>query len=277
MSISLAGLDLDAAALQLKADDLRRETLRMIAAVGTGHPGSSLSCMEILACLYYRVLRVRPEDLSWEERDRLVLSKGHAAPALYAIFLDLGLFSADDGLRLRQIGSPLQGHPDRRFGPIDASSGSLGQGASIAVGMALGARRQGLTSRIFALLGDGEVQEGQVWEAAMAAAHYGLDNLCMIVDRNGLQHDGPVDEVMEIEPLAQKWRAFGWSVREIDGHDCAAVVAALEERPAVGRPTALIARTVKGKGVAFMENQVHWHSVADADRLALYVEDALGA
>jgi transketolase len=277
--MSVVGVDtrLDASALELKADLLRRETLRMIAAVGTGHPGSSLSCMEILTCLYYRVLRLRPDEPSWEGRDRLVLSKGHAAPALYAIFLDLGLVPAQEGTRLRQLGSALQGHPDRRFAPVDASSGSLGQGASIAVGLAIGARRNESSSRVFTLLGDGEIQEGQVWEAAMAAAHYELENLCAIVDRNGLQHDGSVSGVMEVEPLAEKWQAFGWTVREVEGHDCAALVEALEEPPAAGKPTVLLAHTVKGKGVDFMEGRVHWHSVADPERLARYVDETLDA
>jgi transketolase len=268
------------AQLARKADVLRDDVLRMIARVGTGHPGSSLSCLELLTCLYYRVMRFRPADPAWDDRDRLVLSKGHAAPALYAILIDLGVVPAPEGLRLREVDSLLQGHPDRRLTPgVEVSSGSLGQGSSIAVGIALGLRKRGLDARVFLVLGDGETQEGQVWEALMAAAHFGLDNLTAIFDCNGHQHDGRVADIMDLEPLVAKLRAFRWSVQEVDGHDCEAIVDVLEGSAEPGQPSAVVARTVKGHGVAFMEDQTDWHSVTDAARLAAYVqerEDASG-
>jgi transketolase len=252
-----------------KAQALRADILAMIAAVGTGHPGSSLSAIDIMTCLYYRVMRLRPGDPQWPERDRFLLGKGHAAPALYAILIDLGILPREVAGSLRQIGSPLQGHPDRRFtAGVEASTGSLGQALSMGVGMALGARHLGLPSRVFVLLGDGECQEGQVWEAALSAAQLGLESLCAVIDFNGLQHDGPVDEILGLEPLAGKWRAFGWEVREVDGHNFRSLLRALTGRPRSGRPRAVIARTVKGKGVDFMENRHEWHSVQDASLLA---------
>lgn len=258
--------------LSRKALELRSSVLEMIAEVGTGHPGSSLSCLDLLICLYYRVMRYRPSEPDWPGRDRLILSKGHAAPALYAILIDLGVVDPRQGHALRQLGSQLQGHPDRRFAPVDASAGSLGQGASIAAGLALGLRLQASSARVFVVLGDGESQEGQVWEAAMLAAHYRLDNLCAIVDANGHQHDGRVPDVLGIEPLAAKWASFGWSTEEIDGHDVEAVVAALERPSERGRPRAVVARTVKGHGVDFMEDRTEWHSVADPEELRAHLE-----
>jgi len=250
--------------LSARAAHLRREIIGMIAHAGTGHPGSSLSAIDIMTCLYYRVMSFDPAQPERYERDRFVLSKGHAAPALYAILIDLGVLPAEASQTLRMLGSPLQGHPDRRFTRgVEASTGSLGQGLSMGVGMAIGARKKKLGNRVFVLVGDGECQEGQIWEAAMSAAHLGLDNLAVIVDANGLQHDAPIDAVVRLEPLVAKWEAFGWETREIDGHDIDALLAALA--PArEGKPLAVIARTVKGKGVDFMENRCEWHSVKDA-------------
>jgi transketolase len=249
--------------LPARAAHLRREILSMISTAGSGHPGSSLSAIDIMTCLYYRVMSFDPAHPDRDDRDRFVLSKGHAAPALYAILIDLGLLPAESRHSLRVLGSPLQGHPDRRFTVgVEASTGSLGQGLSMGVGMALGARWKSLASRIYVLVGDGECQEGQIWEAAMSAAHHGLDNLFVIVDANGLQHDAPIDSVVRLEPLVDKWSAFGWETRETDGHDFDALLAAFAPAHG-GKPVAVIARTVKGKGVDFMENRCEWHSVKD--------------
>lgn len=243
---------------------VRRHIVRMIGEAGSGHPGGSLSCADILVALYFGALRIDPRRPEWSERDRFVLSKGHACPALYAVLAERGFFPLDDLWTLRRLGSPLQGHPDMRKTPgVEASTGSLGQGLSVGLGMALAARLDRADWRVYVLLGDGEIQEGQVWEAAMAAAHYRADNLTAIVDWNGLQIDGPNDQVMSIRPLAEKWRAFGWEVREIDGHDFAQILAGLAwAREVKGRPAILLARTVKGKGVSFMEGQVDWHGKA---------------
>jgi len=250
--------------LVVKAAAIRRHIVRMIAAAASGHPGGSLSAADILTALYFRVLRVDPENPDWPGRDRFVLSKGHAAPALYAALAERGFFPVDELMGLRGLGSHLQGHPDRKGTPgVDASTGSLGQGLSIAVGLALAGRLDKATWRVYALLGDGEIQEGQIWEAAMAAAHYGLDNLTAVLDQNGLQIDGPVEKIMAIEPLVDKWRAFGWHVISIDGHDMGAILRACAEAEATrGRPSIIIAATVKGRGVSFMENRPEWHGKA---------------
>lgn len=249
---------------------VRTRIIELIAEAGSGHPGSSLSVADVLAVLYTDVLTAPGTDDP--NRDRLVLSKGHAAPALYAVLQYFHVLPPDAGV-LRAIGSPLQGHPDRRFTRgIDASGGSLGQGMSVAVGLAFALRRQGSPARVFVVLGDGETQEGQVWEAAMAAAHFGLANLTVIVDANGHQHDGRVDDIMRIEPLAAKWAAFGWHPQEIDGHDHEALHRALSG-PAGGAPRVVIARTTKGRGVDFMEDVTAWHSVADAGILRAYARE----
>ncbi|MDX3458197.1 transketolase [Streptomyces sp. ME02-8801-2C] len=272
---------MNADALHSKADQLRLDTMRMIAAAGAGHPGSSLSTIEILTTLHYGVMspgrglvadRRQGDPLVTDlDRDRFVLSKGHAAPALYAVLLDLGVLPEGTCGTLRSLGSPLQGHPDSRLTPgVEVSSGSLGQAFSVAVGIALGLRHRAARARVFALLGDGECQEGQVWEAAMAAGQLGLDGLTAIVDVNGIQHDGPTDAIMGAAPLARKWESFGWETVTVDGHDCAALVEALRPR---SRPTAVMARTVKGRGVSFMEGAVEWHSVCDQSRLAAAVEE----
>jgi transketolase len=240
----------------------------MIHKAGSGHTGSSLSCADLLTCLYYAEMRHYSFEPDWPARDRLVLSKGHAAPCLYAVLKHCGYITQRDLDRLRQLNSILQGHPDSRRCPgVEASTGSLGQGLSVAHGMALALRDDENGPRVYAVLGDGECQEGQIWEAAMSAAHYGSANLCAIVDYNGLQIDGEVEQIMRLEPLADKFAAFGWNVLQIDGHDVPAILEALDRaRACEDRPTAIVARTVKGKGVSFCEGQVAWHGKAPNDR-----------
>lgn len=252
------------AKLKEKARIIRRHIVSMVGAAGSGHPGGSLSAADIVTALYFDVLRVDPQRPDWPDRDRFVLSKGHAAPVLYAALAEKGYIPAEKLQTLRQLGSPLQGHPDMRKVPgVEMSTGSLGQGFSAANGMALAGKLDGRDYRVYVLLGDGEIQEGQVWEAAMAAAHYKLDNIIAFLDYNGLQIDGPVDQVMSPEPVADKWRAFGWDVQEIDGHDFGQILAAVSKaQETKGRPSIIIATTVKGKGVSFMENQVGWHGSA---------------
>ncbi len=230
----------------------------------SGHPGGSLSIADVLAYLYWKEMNVDPADPKMADRDRLVLSKGHAAPALYAALAHRGYFSTDLIPTLRHVGSILQGHPDMKHIPgVDMSSGSLGQGISAAVGMALGAKLSGENWRVFTILGDGEIQEGQVWEAAMFAAAKGLDNLVAVIDNNNLQIDGTVEEVNSPYPIPEKFAAFGWHVIEIDAHDFDQIEAAFAEARAVeGKPTAIIQKSVKGKGVSFMENQCNWHGSA---------------
>ena len=246
------------------ADDcrrLRRTIIDMIHTAGSGHSGGSLSCVEILWTLYNGVLRYRPDDPAWGDRDRFILSKGHAAPALYAVLAAKGLLRADTLATLRQAGSPLQGHPDmRKVSGVEMSAGSLGMGISVGVGMALAGRLSGKDYQVYVLVGDGELDEGQNWEAMMAAAKFRLGNLTVIVDRNGVQLDGPVEAIMPLGDLAAKLRAFGLNVLECDGHSVDALGTTLAEagrhRP---RPAAVIAHTVKGKGVPFMEGQSAWH------------------
>lgn len=229
-----------------------------------GHPGGSLSIADILTYLYFKEMNIDPEDPQKGDRDRFVLSKGHTAPALYATLAHRGFFPVEELKTLRKIDSRLQGHPDMKLTPgVDMSAGSLGLGISSAAGMALSAKISGDGYRVYSIVGDGESEEGQVWEAAMFAAHYKLDNLCMIVDWNGLQIDGPVSEVMNPTPHDEKLRAFGWHVISIDGHDFNAIEKAFAEaRTVKGKPTAIIAKTVKGKGVSYMENKVEWHGAA---------------
>lgn len=247
-----------------KAYQIRKHSLEMLCGAGTGHPGGSLSEAEILSALYFAKMRLDPARPDWEERDRFVLSKGHACPALYAALAMKGYFAEKELAGLRQLGSCLQGHPDMKKTPgIDISTGSLGQGLSAGLGMALAARLLAKAVRVYVLLGCGELQEGQVWEAAMAAAHYKASNLTAIVDYNRLQIDGPNSQVMEVSPLMAKWEAFGWKTLQIDGHDLRQIMAALDEAELnSASPTVIIANTVKGKGVSFMENQVGWHGKA---------------
>lgn len=227
----------DAAFLKAKAKKVRGHILRMIHEAGSGHPGGSLSCVEVLTALFFHAMRHRPKQPAWPDRDRFVLSKGHAAPALYAVLAEVGYFPVRRLGEFRRFGGMLQGHPHRGSTPgVEVSSGSLGQGLSVAVGMALAGRLDGRGYRVFVLLGDGECDEGQVWEAAMAASHYRLDNLVVFVDRNGLQIDGPTELVMSIEPLADKWKSFGWNVVEVDGHDIKGIVSVLDSLEGVSSP-----------------------------------------
>jgi len=252
---------IDIKEIETRARNIRRLVIEMLAAAGSGHPGGSLSAADIVACLYFGVMRHRPNDPVWEDRDRLILSKGLACPVLYAALAESGYITHDLLSSLRRFGSPLQGHPDRRkLGLIEASTGSLGIGLSMGIGLALAARLRKSPSRTYVLLGDGECEEGQIWEAAMYAPHIKLGNLCAIVDFNRLQLDAGVDEITDLQPLAGKWRAFNWHVVEIDGHDVNAIVSALAEAEQVtDRPTVVVASTVKGKGVSYMENQVKFH------------------
>ena len=243
---------------------VRRDIINMTANAGSGHPGGSLSAVELMTGVFYTQMRVDPKNPKWEDRDRFVLSKGHAAPCYYAILAEMGFISRDEFTNFRQLHSILQGHPDAKKVPgVDASTGSLGQGASIAVGMALGAKHLKKDTKVFVLCGDGECQEGQLWEAFMSAAHYKLDNLTVMIDWNGLQIDGTNDEVMSLGDLPAKMRAFGFDVVEVaDGNDLAQVLPALEMKTMPGKPKCIIAHTVKGKGVSFMENQAGWHGKA---------------
>jgi transketolase len=266
------------AELAEKAGKIRRNIVTMLGEAGSGHPGGSLSAADIVAVLYFHELQVDPKDPGWPDRDRFVLSKGHAAPVLYAALAVKGYFPAEELQTLRKLNSRLQGHPSMKHLPgVEMSTGSLGQGLSAANGMALAGRLDGRNYRVYALLGDGEIQEGQVWEAAMASAHYKLDNLVAFVDYNRLQIDGPIREVMSPEPIADKWRAFGWQVEEIDGHDLAQIVEALARaRQVKGKPTMIIAHTTKGKGVSFMEGQVGWHGSAPNAEQVRQALDELG-
>ena len=249
--------------LQQVARTLRRNIVLVTAEAGSGHPGGSLSAVEILTALYYRVLRHNPQTPAWPDRDRLILSKGHAVPVLYAVLADWGYISPEELNTFRKIGSRLQGHAHIMTPGVEMSAGSLGHGLSFAIGTALAGRLDKRDYRIYALLGDGECDEGQVWEAAMAASHYKVDNLTAIVDRNRIQNDRFTSEVVELEPLSDKWRAFGWHVLEVDGHSFPELFQALEQAQATkGQPTVIIAHTVKGKGVSFMENNPAFHGKA---------------
>ena len=246
--------------LQRLCREIRADIVRMIGRVKSGHPGGSLSCAEILATLYFREMRADPA-IPPEQRDKCVLCKGHAAPALYAVLAHRGYFPREELETLRQLGSRLQGHPDMKKTPgVDASTGSLGPGCSIAVGMALGARLKGSAQRIFAVVGDGEMQEGQFWEAMMSASHFKLTNLTVILDHNGLQIDGANDDVMTLGDIKAKLLAFGFDVIEVDGHDTAQLLDAYARE--TDKPKFILAETVKGKGVSFMENQAGWHGKA---------------
>ena len=249
---------MDATQIAEKAKAIRRHVCESTTAASSGHPGGSLSAADVIATLYFHSMRHRPEQPDWRERDRFVLSKGHAAPALYAALAEAGYFSTSNLKELRRVGKSLQGHPYVHTPGVEACTGSLGQGISIAVGMALSMKLDKIDSHVYCMVGDGECQEGQVWEAAMAASHYGLDNFTVIVDRNGLQIDGFTEDVMALEPLAQKWRAFGFDVRKINGHSIPEIMAALAHRDS-GKPVAIIAATTKGKGVSFMENVCAFH------------------
>ena len=265
--------------LQEKAQQLRVDVIKEIHAAGSGHPGGSFSAAEIMAVLYFREMNLNPECPKDAERDRFVLSKGHAAPVLYAALAERGFFPKEDLWTLRKLGSKLQGHPDMKKVPgVEMSTGSLGQGISTAVGMALAAKMDKRSGRVYTLLGDGELQEGIVWEAAMAAAHYKLDRLTAFVDWNGIQIDGRNDEVMTVTPIDEKFKAFGWDVQVIDGHDVKAIADALDRAKTVsGKPSVILAKTVKGKGVSFMEDTNAWHGKApDEEQFAAAMEELGG-
>lgn len=270
-------------ALEARAREFRKTILKIITKAGSGHPGGSLSAIDIITALYFHHMRHDPRNPSWPDRDRFVLSKGHGCPAWYVVLAACGYFDPRHLFTLREIGSILQGHPDMTRTPgVDMSTGSLGLGFSAAIGMALAGARDGRSYRVYAMLGDGELQEGSIWEGAMFASHYALDNLTSIVDRNGLQQTGRTEERIRLDPLADKWRAFNWDVQEIDGHDMGAVVTAIERAKRVaGRPQAIIARTVKGKGVSFLEGAVGFHgkalTKAELERALAELDGADGA
>lgn len=251
-----------------RAVEVRKQVLTMIHTAGSGHPGGSLSAADMMTALYFSELRLRPEEPKWDERDRFVLSKGHVCPVLYTCLAMRGFFSMENLSTLRREGSILQGHPDMKRCPgIDISTGSLGQGLSVAVGMALRAKRDHMGYRVFALLGDGECDEGQIWEAAETAAKYGLDNLIILVDNNGLQNDNTCEVVMPTRDLAEKFAVFGCESRTINGHDMEMILDALDavREDTSGKPHCIVMKTVKGKGVSFMENVVMWHGTAPDD------------
>jgi transketolase len=256
------------------ARELRITDIEMISEAGSGHPGGTLSAADMVAALFFHKLRLRPEEPGWPDRDRFILSKGHCIPIVYAAMAKRGFFDPGQLKTLRKLGSPLQGHPDRtRLPGIEASTGSLGQGLSVAVGMALAGKLDGASWRVYCMLGDGEVQAGQVWEAAMFAPRHGLDNLCAILDHNQVQQTGKVADILDISPIVEKWRAFNWQVIDIDGHDMSQIVRALDDAESVsGVPTLIVSRTIKGKGVSWMELNSDWHGKApdpDETRRAL--------
>ena len=272
-------------AKQVSVDDLkttalaiRRDILSMITEAGSGHPGGSLSAVELLTSLYYSELRHDPSNPDWPDRDRFVLSKAHACPVLYVVLAHRGYFPKEELSTFRKIDSRLQGHAHTMTPGVEMCGGSLGQGLSFAVGAAIAGKIDGSSSRVFAMLGDGECDEGQVWEAAMSASHYRLDNLVAIVDRNGIQNDRFTSEVMNLEPLPDKWRSFGWHVIDADGHSFPAVLDALQEARSVkDKPSVIIAATVKGKGVSFMENNPEFHGkAANAEQLEMALKELAG-
>ncbi len=256
--------DIDEVTLRAIAREVRKDILKMTSNAQSGHPGGAMSATDIIVTLYYYKMRHNPLNPNWEERDRFVLSKGHVCPALYSVLARTGYFPLEKLMEFRKIDGDLQGHPDMHKTPgIEISTGSLGHGIGAAVGMAIGLKLSGSDSKVYCMIGDGEAQEGSVWEASMAASHYNLNNLVVILDNNNLQIDGPVDEVMSIYPAAEKWKAFGWNVMEINGHDFKEIKEALDRADeSKFKPTMIIAKTVKGKGVSFMENRAEWHGKA---------------
>ncbi|MEE8180050.1 MAG: transketolase, partial [bacterium] len=253
------------------ARQVRKNIIEMLVQAGSGHPGGALSACDIMVVLYFSVMRHNPQNPQWRERDRFILSKGHSCPAMYACLARAGYFPLQELSTLRKLGSRLQGHPSKTDGlpGIEVSTGSLGQGLSIANGIALGLKLDRIGARVYCLMGDGEIEEGQIWEAAMAASHYHIDNLCGIVDNNGLQIDGTIDEIMSPNPISEKWKAFGWNTIEIDGNKMEEILKAFAEAKTIKRkPTVIIAKTIKGKGVSFMENAVEWHGKAPSKEQA---------
>jgi transketolase len=260
-------LSASTAKLKAVAKKIRRHIITMTGKAGSGHPGGSLSAVEIVTTLYFKMMRHKPKDPHWPDRDRFILSKGHAAPVLYAVLAECGYLPVSELLTLRRIDSCLQGHTDCTITPgVEMSAGALGQGLSFALGVALAGRLNAQDYRVHVLLGDGECDEGQVWEAAMASAHFKVDNLVAIVDNNGLQIDGWNRDIMNLEPFPAKWQAFGWKVIEVDGHSIPRLIQAFKQAKKIkGQPTVIIAHTIKGKGVSFMENNVDFHGVAPND------------
>ena len=262
--------------LEAMAKKLRRHIIEMIGHAGSGHPGGSLSAADIVTCLYFNILRHDPDNPKWVDRDRFILSKGHAAPVLYSALAEAGYISVESLDTLRKINSILQGHADSHHTPgVELTAGSLGQGLSFSIGVALAGRLSSKTYRVYTLLGDGECDEGQVWEAAMAAAHFKVDNLTAIVDNNGLQIDGWNKDVMNLDPFNDKWKAFGWHVIDIDGHSISQILEAFKEAQSIkGKPSVIIAHTIKGKGVSFMENQAGFHGKApDVEQVKIALEE----
>lgn len=255
---------MDNVELKRHANNIRKNIVRQVANANSGHPGGSLGAADLLTALYFCHMDITPENANGIERDRFVLSKGHTSPLLYAVLAEKGIIPEEELMTFRKLDSKLQGHPNMNYVPgVDMSTGSLGQGLAVANGMAIANKLDGNNHRVYALLGDGECEEGEIWEAAMAAAHYKSDNLCIFVDVNGLQIDGPTDEVIGPNPLDEKFKSFGWHVICIDGHNFDEINAALEEAKTVkGKPTAIVAKTVKGKGVSYMENNAGWHGKA---------------
>lgn len=250
--------------LQEKAKEIRKGIIEEVYSAQSGHPGGSLSCTDILTVLYFKEMRVKPEEPEWEERDRFILSKGHASPALYSTLANRGYFPIEELKTFRKVNSRLQGHPDKNKLPgIDMTTGSLGQGLSVANGMAISAKLENKDYRVYCLLGDGEIEEGQIWEAVMSAKKYKLDNLCVVVDNNNLQIDGTVEEVMSPYPIDEKFRSFGFEIIKIDGHNIQEIIDAFDVAKNVkDKPVCIIAKTIKGKGISYMENQVGWHGKA---------------
>lgn len=263
-------LDSQIKELEAKARQIRRLIIQMLSEAGSGHPGGSLSAADLITCLYFGrlnngkpILRHNPKDPSWPNRDRFHMSKGHCCPLWYAVLTESGYFPRGELMNLRKFGCMLQGHPDRRTPGVDVASGSLGQGLSVSLGMALAAKIDKKDYRVHCLIGDGETQEGNIWEAAMAITHYKCDNVCAMLDYNGFQIDGKIKDIMNLEPVVNKWQAFGWHTIEINGHNVKEILSALKEAMEVkGKPTIIIAHTIKGKGVSFMENVVDFHGRA---------------
>ena len=275
----VAGMDFNAQALTERVKELRCNIVKMVSCAGSGHIGGSFSAIDMIAYLYFHQMRIRPDEPQWVDRDRFVLSKGHCAPALYAALAGRGFFPEDVLWTLRDIESKLQGHPDMRKTPgVDMTTGSLGQGISCAAGIALGGKLNRKDYKVYVMVGDGELQEGQVWEAAMAAAHYKLDNLIAVVDNNKLETDGATKDIMNVTPIAEKWRAFGWNAYDINGHDFTEIHQSVQACMAAnGKPSVIVADTVKGKGVSFMEGDHHWHSgPASPEQTLIALQEIMG-
>ncbi len=255
--------------LENKAKQIRRLIIQMLAKAGSGHPGGSLSSTDLITALFFMILRHNPKEPNWPDRDRFHMSKGHCCPLWYAVLAESDYFPIEKLWSLRQLGSILQGHPDRRTPGVTVASGSLGQGLSVALGMSLAAKVDKKDYRVYCLLGDGEIQEGNIWEAAMASSHYKCDNLCAMLDYNGYQIEGKTKDIMNLEPMSAKWQAFGWHTIEIDGHNMKEILSAYDEANTVkGKPTIIIAHTIKGKGVSFMENVLDFHGRAPTNEEA---------